>query len=49
MLWAAAVSKTLRPPTSFVEEKAQIMAKICVDKILTPMLNSAKDYFGADT
>lgn len=45
----AAVSETLRSPTIFVEEKAQIMAKIYVDKILTPMLKFAKDYFDADT
>ena len=48
MVWAA-VSKFWRSPLIFVEAKAKINARVYIEKILTPMLESAKDHFVDDT
>ena len=48
MVWAA-VSKSWRSPLIFVEEKAKINARVYIEKILTPMLESVNDHFGDDT
>ena len=48
MVWAA-VSKSWRFPLIFVDQGAKINAKCCVDNILKPMLEYAKDHFGEDT
>ena len=48
MVWAA-VFKSWRSPLIFVEEMVKINARVYIEKILTPMLESADDHFGDDT